>query len=107
MAGGAFPGESGVLSLEREAGFGAVVEVFGVERPEVGIDALMLDVTNLAVARDLAVDAFFRGDAGGDRTMAGEALLGNDGVVLSMAFPAVRGALESGVCFREGTGGFL
>lgn len=107
VAGGTVPGDGGVLFLEGEPSLLAMIEGLGVEGPDVGVAALVLDVANLAVARDLAVDPPFRGDAGGDRRVAGEAALGDDSIVLTVALLAVGGAPEGRVRPRERTGSGL
>jgi hypothetical protein len=85
--------QAGVLSFEGKAGLGSVVKVFRVEWPDIDVDALVLLVAGLAIARDLAVDSLFCGDPSGDRLMASQAAFGADLVTIGVALPAVRLAL--------------
>ena len=96
--------QAGVLSFEGKAGLGSVVKVFRVEWPDIDVDALVLLVAGLAIARDLAVDSLFCGEPFSDRLMASQAAFGVDLLTLGMALPAVRLALQGVMRFGERTG---
>jgi len=104
VAGRAILSQAGVLAFEGKPGLGGVIKVLRVERPDIGVDALVFLVAGLAIPRDFAVNPFFAGDSFGDRLMAGQAAFGVDLVTLGMAFPAVRLALQRAVCLGEKTG---
>jgi hypothetical protein len=93
-----------MFSFQRKPRLLPVVELVLLQRPEVHVDSLVLDVTVLAISRDVAVDPFPGGHSGRDLVMTGQALLRFDGLSRLVAFDAVRGALEFGVGGGERTG---
>jgi hypothetical protein len=64
-------------ALQVRAGL-RVVEVGGIERDELGLAALVLDVTDRAVSGLVPMEARPGRDAGGDLCVAGQALGGRD-----------------------------
>jgi hypothetical protein len=81
-----------------------MVEIRRVERPDVGVDTLMLLVAGFAIPADLAVDSLFGGDSFGDRLMAGQAVAGFDFFSVRMAFRAIRITLERAMRLGKRTG---
>lgn len=104
MAGRAVLGDGCVTPLERKPGFRRMIKILGVEGTEINVDALMFLMAGLAVAADVSVDAFFRGDPRGDRLMAGEAAPRIDLSSRLVAFLAVGRALERAVSFGKRAG---
>ena len=102
---GAVPGDGRVAAVQREPGFGRVVEGAWLERPQLGVDAGVLDVAGGAVSRDVPVNALLRPDPVPDRLVAGEAQVGRDLAAGLMALLAVVGAFERCVGARERAGG--
>jgi hypothetical protein len=84
-----------------------MVEIRWVKRTDIHVCALVLLVTDLAIAANLTMDALLGGDPVGDRSMTGEAARGIDRVSIGVAFPAVRGALEIRVGSGQRTGSRL
>jgi hypothetical protein len=103
VAGRAIPGQAGVLSFKGKPGLFGMVKVLRVERPDIGVDALMFLVAGLAIPRDFSMNPFFDGDPFGDRLMTSQAAFGINLFSLGMALLAVRFALKGAVRLGERT----
>jgi hypothetical protein len=93
-----------VLPFKGESRLRDVVKIRRVERPDVGLDALVLLVAGLAIAGDVAVDAPFGRDPLGNRYMAGQAAGGLDRLPIGMALRAVGLSFEGAVGPGKRTG---
>jgi hypothetical protein len=107
VAGGAIIGQLRMIPQEGKTRLFFMVEIGGVERADIHVCALVLLVTDLAIAADLTMDALLGGDPVGDRPMTGEAARGIDRLSIGVAFPAVRGVLERRVGSGQWTGSRL
>ena len=105
VTGGAILGQAGVLPFEGKARLRGVIEFRRVERPDVGLDSLMLLVAGFAIPGDLAMNSFFRGHPVGNVLMAGQAAGGLDPLPGRMAFRAIQLAFERAVRPGKRTGG--
>jgi len=94
VASGTILGQAGVPPFEGKPGLGGVVEILRVERPDIGVGALMLLVARFTIARDFAVNPFFGTDPVGHRLMAGQAAAGVNLLALGVALPAVGFAFQ-------------
>jgi hypothetical protein len=86
-----------VLAGQGETGFFLVVEGLPVERPEIDVLPLVLDVADLAIAAHFAVDALLDFDPLGHCGVAGEALVRADLFSGRVASLAIVRALQAGV----------
>ena len=88
-------------AVEWKPGVARVVEAREVEGPQLGVDARVLDVARHAVGRDVAVDAYLRGNALRDRAVAGQALVSRDLPPLGVALQALVHPFEGRVRLAE------
>ena len=89
--------EGGVFSREGESRFFRVIERFSIQRSEIDVGTLMLDVADLAIAGHVPVDALLGRDALGHRGMAREALVRIDRLPHGVAFLAIGRPGQCGV----------
>ena len=96
-----------VFSFEGEAGLFPMIETSAFDRLQVGVLPLMLGVADFAIAGDVPMHPFFRGDAVGDRLVTCQAGVGADLISRRVAFRAVCGSFQRGMGRGEGAGGRL
>ena len=90
-------------TLEREGGNPCMIEGGLVERPELAVDARVLNVTRHAVSLHIAVHARTTRDSIGDGFVARKTLLRRDAPASLVTFDAIRNALQCRVRLGECT----
>ena len=94
MAAAAVLGEGGMFAGEADARFRLMVEVLRIERTKVDVPSFVLDMADLAIPGDIAVDALFLRYPVGHGFVASQAVFRADSLSLGMTFQAVGRPLE-------------